>query len=167
VDKEAKMAKTKRDTQREKLYRAEKVLEKFERNLPHLEMVNLFLEDIFADPWFQKEYGSIVKTWHVKDGRRRRSACGWRQGFTACMKLPRHTRVDWIILHELAHGIQPAASAWHGPEFASIYTKLVARFMGDAAFRALTDSFREAGVRYLWLTSASSTTQPHPHAQLG
>jgi putative metallohydrolase (TIGR04338 family) len=151
-----------RDSQREKVYRAEKVLEKGEIKYETVQECEQFLRKVFSDPWFKKQWPKKM-AFRVYDGRRRRSACGWGSIYTCYMKLPRHARTNWIILHELSHGLQPPNTAWHGPEFCSIYVRLVHQFVGEQVFHELTRSFREHRVRYLWLSLGSQVGRQGSH----
>lgn len=62
-------------------------------------------------------------------------------------------RRPWVILHELAHLATTRvhgdhAAAAHGWQFASIYLRLVRRWLGKPERDALRAAFRAHGVRY-------------------
>lgn len=147
-----------RDNQRKKVYEAEKCFDALHISKPlaSLQDIEGFLRFVYTSDWFQAHFPR-VKQFVVKDGRGRSSACGW--GYTyndrgviamgAAMKVPRSLRRDWVVLHELAHGIQPQATAWHGPEFCGIYVRLVQQFMGDEAAKVLLRNFHVQRVKYV------------------
>ena len=75
-------------------------------------------------------------------GNRRKS---W--GSDGSIRLANFGRHEAVVLHELAHALQPNhTTAWHGPEFAGIYIALVAKFLHQDA-RSLRDSALRAGLR--------------------
>lgn len=149
-----------RDSQRSKLYRAERVIYDRCKKFETLDEVERYIRSILGDAWLRKEFPSMMYcgTFDLKDGRGRRSACfmalnGWVE-----FSFPRWSRNEVVIIHEVAHWIMHQECklkniryASHGPEFASAMSRLIHRRMGDETFRELTNSFRDHGVRYLWL----------------
>jgi putative metallohydrolase (TIGR04338 family) len=57
---------------------------------------------------------------------------------------------DWVLLHELAHVVQPSGTASHGREFAAIELALVTQFIGEDAGKALRAAFVEKRVKHRW-----------------
>ena len=81
----------------------------------------------------------------VRDGRGRRHAGALQN--QGVILLPRWSRRERVILHELAHLATPSSFAPHGPEYAAVYLELVQHFMGAAAAGGLGGSFRTHRVR--------------------
>lgn len=135
-----------RDTQRSKLYKAERVLDAFKTETPTVAHVEKLVARVLASKRVRAKYPPRTGSVAVKDGRGRRRACS---SFGA-ISIPRWSRKDWIVLHEMAHELAShmAGRAAHGWEFAECYLYLVKLFMGREAHDALKASFKEHRVRY-------------------
>jgi len=139
-----------RDTQRSKVYAAEKVLFGSSKKFESVKDVEKYLRRIFDTVWFKKTFPHKRK-FQVKDGRGRSGPSGAPRGADGVtMSLPKWSRFESMILHELAHGLTPREYAWHGPEFCAVFLRLVDRFMGAEAHKALMFSFRDHNVRSIW-----------------
>jgi putative metallohydrolase (TIGR04338 family) len=147
-----------RDTQRAKVYRAENAAgrgKEFE-TVPEIEA---YLTRCFSHRWFHRHYPEITE-FRVRDGRRRRNAGGrgyMRVGGGVCqLTMPKWSRCELVVLHELAHGITDIVTDYrnakgvapHGWEFCEIFLDLVRHYMGAAAGERLRRSFRKHRVRY-------------------
>lgn len=149
-----------RDSQRGKLYKAERLVERG-REFGTVEAVEAYLTRCFAQKWFRKHYPE-VRYFRVHDGRRRTKAGGSGHltisGGRCELWLPRWSRFERVVLHELAHGMtdiheehERVSGAWwapHGWQYAKIFLDLVRHFMGAAAGESLRTSFRAHRVRY-------------------
>ena len=64
----------------------------------------------------------------VKDGRGRRIACGGLM----FIKLPKWARMNYVVLHECAHGLTMhlGGKEAHGPLFVRVYIELVSKLTG-------------------------------------
>ncbi len=124
-----------RDSQRQKVYDAESVI----------------TGKIFS--WQEtQEYVSRVthsKFWlslggrpgvTCKDGRGRSHAAG--SNFQGYVTMPRYSRFESALLHELAHVLTDYWLPGHGATFASNYLKLVRHFMGVEYWKKLKASFK-------------------------
>src|SRR4051812_18715124 len=91
-----------RDSQRSKLYKAEKVLADMSRRLETVPEMDAFLKKTLSRAPIQRRYERVLrKGIEVKDGRRCRNALGgywW-------IKMPKWARTEYIVLHEAAHSI--------------------------------------------------------------
>lgn len=140
-----------RDTQRTKMYRAERTMKSHREDLMGLRDAELFAFRVVDSDLFK----SLTRPrWHsigvrVTDGRARQSACAVGK---AEIRLPRWARSKLVILHELAHIAMARAGhefeAAHGWRFCSTQLRLVRRFMGVAAHDELRAAFREHKVKY-------------------
>lgn len=138
-----------RDTQRQKLYRAEEVLRRdgapgAERFGSVTEM-QAFVDKLVTYAWWKRAF-PYDRHITVKDGRGRRSACGdpvFRE-----ISMPTWSRTKAVLLHEVAHVVAPRDVAWHGWEFAEVYLKLVQHCLGADEAKALKASFKQHHVRY-------------------
>lgn len=144
------MANTLRDTQRSKVYKAERVLRQFAKPLPKVADVERFVKKQMARKAITNRYPRATRVTKVKDGRGRRAACAWA-GHT--ISIPLWARNDAIVLHEMAHIIVNREFwnvdyASHGWRFASVFLDLVRFVMGRDAHDALKASFKEHGVKF-------------------
>jgi len=134
-----------RDTQRSRLYAAESGA--FEDTSAEQRLETMAEVQEFLDTEVQRvlwSYGIRRAVW-ATDGRGRRRACGDPGGR---IRLPRWSRVNWIVLHEVAHTLQPLGTAWHGPEFCGIYRQLVWDVMGPYQATRLEDALAEHHVSW-------------------
>ena len=137
-----------RDSQRSKVYRAERVLDSFDnQRFECTKEIREFINKIVNETWF-KVYFRPIETIDIRDGRGRLAAGGDRRKYGVFLTMPKWSRKTWVILHELAHGLQPVASAAHGPEFCAIFVYLVKQAMGAKAAGALCESFRKHRVDF-------------------
>ncbi len=153
-----------RDSQRAKVYRAEGKAGIKSKRFETVPEVEAYLKRCFSHKWFHNHYPEATK-FRVRDGRRRRRAGG--RGYTilgggrCILTMPKWSRYELVILHELAHGLTDLArgysrgydsgeAGWapHGWQFCEIYLDIVRHFMGAAAGEKLRRSFREHRVRY-------------------
>ena len=156
-----------RDSQRAKVYAAEKVLDSHTTHVfTNLAQVRRRIEAILSSKWVSSRFIVRSSEVFVRTSRRLgRASYHGRGVFT----LPIWAWRDSVVLHELAHMLESkrvedfakmnAAYSWgvridakehasHGWRFCSTYLELVRRFMTRAASKDLRASFEEHGVRY-------------------
>jgi hypothetical protein len=102
------------------------------------EMVDDFLARIQESRWWQAQGYRLVKRNMLYKGTR------WSRGGKGKVHIARGAFNRWIVLHEVAHVLQPADTMWHGREFCAIYLKLVERWIGKAE----ADALRAAMVKH-------------------
>lgn len=159
-----------RDTQRAKLYRAEReALESLKSPLPTITDVERYLTKQCKRKTLRKRYGDAVDLDHwpmsVSDGRGTRNALSHGPNL---ISLPKWARNDWVTLHEFAHSLHKRLSyarrrtygragtrtyelqggASHGWQFAAIFLDLVHFCMGKEASTALKAAFKKHRVRW-------------------
>ena len=132
-----------RDGQRSKLYRAERTVGAG-HHLPTVAHCQAHVDRVLASAWWQARFPALDQV-QVRDGRGRRHAGALQN--QGVILLPRWSRRERVILHELAHLATPSSFAAHGPEYAAVYLELVQHFMGAAAARELAEAFRTYRVR--------------------
>lgn len=150
-----------RDSQRSKVYAAEKALPGYltERRLETVPELQAYVDEVTRSEWFRWRFprlgsaramGGLVPVL-VLDGRGRRSACA--SGRTISM--PCFARSRMVVLHELAHvcilfdpSVRPGSYAAHGWEFCAIYLELVRQFFDQPMHDALVWSFRTHRVQF-------------------
>lgn len=132
-----------RDGQRQRLYRSERAVPHGDRftSVAHCQA---YVEDRLRSPWWRNSCPDIPSV-TVTDGRSRRHAGAVRS--RRIIKLPRWSRTELTILHELAHIATPEGCAAHGPEYARTYLELVRRFMGREAGAELRKAFQSHRVK--------------------
>jgi putative metallohydrolase (TIGR04338 family) len=148
------MATRLRDSQRGKVYKAERILNSHPKAMERFETipeVDVFVKKVLGSSYTRKHFARL-NSLTISDGRGRRnaSAYGYRE-----ISLPRWARTRWTILHELAHIYASykykrvdIAIAAHGREFCKIYLQLVQHFISKEAADILKKSFREHRVKY-------------------
>jgi putative metallohydrolase (TIGR04338 family) len=145
-----------RDQQRAAVYKAEGEAGAARGEEMSLKAIQDLMTRVMGTVWFQKNWPDR-KIFHLYDGRRRSAACGGRLNGGIFVKLPKWSRREMIVLHEMAHGVQPRNSAAHGPEFCMIYLAFVRRFLGEAQALELEAKFKQHGVAYRSLRYKLST----------
>lgn len=136
-----------RDMQRSRVYKAERSISPG-KAIPTINGVEAYLGKILNSKWWRDRFPrkTILK---VKDGRGCRIARGFNGGASLVhLTLPKWSRLEIFILHELTHTVTSTNLAAHGPEFAGTFLELVARFMGQEAGEALRLAFVKYGVDY-------------------
>lgn len=120
---------------------------------PRLGECQRYVNSILAGTSWRLRYPH-VHTVEVRDGGA--SPCGSGRGRGAALMgsahagtiwLPRPTRFQRYIIHELAHLVQPRGTQAHGPEFCRIYLNGVHRILGPTAGEALATSFLAYGAK--------------------
>lgn len=139
-----------RDNQRRKLYRAEDVLKAHSKRLETVKDIERFVEKLRKRATLVRRYGpELRRSFYIGDGRMRSKAGGDSRG----IYMPRWSRTEFIVLHELAHSISirkfgRSTIAGHGREFCGVYLDLVRYVLGKEAGEALKASFKAHGVKY-------------------
>ena len=141
-----------RDTQRSKVYRAESAADISGKRYETIPEIEAYLNRVFLHEWFKRHHPR-ARGFVVKDGRGRSKACGGALGWRSVkMSLPKWSRCEGVILHELAHGLTEIewgrGTAWHGWEFCKTFLELVKHYQGKEAGERLRLSFKEHRVRY-------------------
>lgn len=139
-----------RDTQRNKVYKAEHVLEKYAEPLPEMKDLERFAKKVWASRRVKKAFPKATSRFlAIGDGRghSRYATGGW-----AGIDMPRFARNSQITLHELAHVIDQRenGSQWagHGWRYCAVYLKMVLYVFGREAHNDLKASFKKHRVRY-------------------
>lgn len=151
-----------RDTQRQRLYDAERrafgnwPLVRHGKTLKDHKAVEAYVAKVVSRATIQRRYGSWLNRSPigVKAGR---AGSTWSRGGRFWIKMAPNHRIEWIVLHELAHliqhrvypnGLGGMSVAGHGPEFCSIYLDLVRYCLGKAAHAALKAEFVAGKVKH-------------------
>ena len=141
-----------RDSQRSKVYTAERVVhgEMFET----VEQVQTYVDRVLGRAWFKRRWPSIAR--HgipVEDGRGRRAAGAKTTYRGRTITMPKWSRFEEVILHEIAHhcadvqyGTREVAA--HGWQFAGTLIELVRYEMGKDEADKMKASFRKHKVRW-------------------
>lgn len=142
-----------RDSQRSKVYAAERSVEGFETRdrMETISEIEHYVEKVITSAWFQRRWK--VKGYRIEDGRgARRATGGLHWGGVAVLTFPKWSRSKMIVLHELAHACtvknHGGLVSAHGWQFASTYLELVTHEMGKETGDALKAAFRAKKVRF-------------------
>lgn len=114
---------TPRDSQRSKVYAAQEQLIKGQ-HFKTVSVIDDYVKGIIGSHWFKNRWPNIEMV-QIKDGRGRYSACAGRNYLGHFIKLPRWSRYERLILHELAHVVTPENYAWHGRGFVKNFIALL------------------------------------------
>jgi putative metallohydrolase (TIGR04338 family) len=140
-----------RDTQRSRVYKAERDIWPIAKPLPTVKDMEAYADRLWKMKRFAKKYPAAINWWSgppsVGDGRGQRRALG----SASQIKMPLWSRTDAIVLHELSHTVTARAYgsvAAHGWQFCSTYLDLVLWMMGRAAHDRLKASFKASKVRF-------------------
>ena len=135
-----------RDSQKAKLYRAERDDISKGRTFKDICETKKFVAKVISSKWSQKHflnYMSIV----VKDGRGTRIA----RSYGDVINVPVWARNELIVLHELAHSLRIGSNSEHSSHgwlFCNTFLKLVKHFMGKETHDKLKQSFKKHKVRF-------------------
>lgn len=147
------MPRTKRDTQRGKVYKAEDHLSEAlkGRKFKTLVECQAYYDHITRSRWWKTR--AIKTPIFLRDGRGTsiaRAYSDWAGGY---INLPRWSRYEIVMLHELAHVLRSRShqrgvdTRPHGAGFVRALLDLVRRWMGPETAKALRASMLEHGVR--------------------
>lgn len=145
---------SRRDSQKGKLYRAERELPEFRRMdlgaRPSVEEAQEFINKVSGTAWFQKHFGRDRFT---PFGMGPRFTVSNSQGRGGAAASGRHITVSTyyrnrlILLHELAHCVT-IGEVGHGRKYAEVYLKLVQHVMGKDVAARLKAAFKRNGVKF-------------------
>lgn len=137
-----------RDTQRSKLYAAEREAFGQPKEELSLDTTVAFVRQVWRSPWTARKFqiARYSEPPYVADGRGTTAA----RGSLRRLNLPRWSRNKVVILHELAHALtwHRETFAAHGREFAAVFLELVSHWLGVDAAKRLRAAFRAKRVRY-------------------
>jgi putative metallohydrolase (TIGR04338 family) len=150
-----------RDSQRKRVYTAESLAfltspKTGEPTLPTVDDVDRYVKKVWHSKRVQAAFPRATRTYYgaptVLDGRGCRKASAIS---THTIKMPRWSRREWVVLHELAHIIVEREylelrkeTAPHGWLFCETYLKLVLYMLGREAHDALKASFKAHKVKF-------------------
>lgn len=137
-----------RDSQRSKLYKAEREVWAGSKRHETIEEVEAFVAKVRGRKVLKDRFKlALSNRIKIGDGRRRRNAAGGRYG----IYMPRWSRSEMVILHELAHTITirlcGESVAAHGWQYANVYLQLVSSMLGREMHDRLKAAFKKHGVR--------------------
>ena len=141
-----------RDSQRARLYAAERAAKMDDESSMTLAQCQHYVIQVTGSAWFQARWGrrSIGVSFNSGGGRAYPD-----RGLITLGPAARHR---WIVLHELAHLVQPYETAWHGPEFRSVFLALVRHELGAEAAERLRQQFVAHKLKY----KAAAVPKPRP-----
>ncbi|MBF6339813.1 TIGR04338 family metallohydrolase [Nocardia abscessus] len=173
-----------RDTQRQRVYDAEqdvreifdlaekvpgRMVEVFgsrinlpaERRMVSLESISVYLNSVLALGWVQDRYPRARIPVTVRA--RRGAAHAHYEPATSMVAVPLHHRAalrELLLLHELAHHLQPPASAGHGPQFCGVFVELLDGVMGPEAGWLMRAALADNGARLSDIGSRPGRSRP-------
>lgn len=124
-----------RDSQRERLYAAEREVAAAMRDLlPTVGEMQAFVDEILGSRWLQSRFGNrMLGPITVLNGHGQRAATA--HCFMSTINMPKGTRSKFIVIHEVCHILtdrfygQDTTEA-HGPQFATFELMLVSHILG-------------------------------------
>jgi putative metallohydrolase (TIGR04338 family) len=142
-------ARSPRDAQRIRVYRAETPL--VGRRFSELDQCRAYCEQVVGSFWwlerFPDHHLAAIPT--LRDGRGARQAFYREDPGHPTITLPRRYRTSGVILHELVHWVMRADEDLpnHGRTFARLLLDLTGEFAGPAARDRLADAYTEHAVK--------------------
>ena len=144
-----------RDFQRSKVYAAEGDVWVHEPDWESVKEVQAFVNRITKSVWWKKRSGwrhERLRKVVVTDGRgsaRARAFWSYRQG-GCVIALPKWSRSQWTVCHELAHHLTPWVfdEPVHGAVFADHYLAMVRKWIGPDAASDLELAFVQRRVSH-------------------
>lgn len=136
-----------RDSQRQKVYDAEKVIRRQGRSFSSIEEMQTYCDRLTGSAWFSRRW-SVTKI-VVQRGREGTSA--WANAMRRIINMPTWAWTEDVVLHEISHILTErkyGKVAAHGREFARTYLELVRHQMGKEHGDRLRDSFRQHKVKF-------------------
>jgi putative metallohydrolase (TIGR04338 family) len=142
-----------RDTQRGKVYKAEEHLPEALKG-PKFETLadcQAYYDHITQSRWWKAR--AIETPIFLRDGRGTRTASAYSNWAGGYINLPRWSRYQIVMLHELAHILNNRSRQHgadrrpHGAGFVRAFLDLVGRWIGPNMARVLRESMLEHGVR--------------------
>lgn len=146
-----------RDTQKRRLYAAERSVQLGSPVVMTMEQARKHVDYITNSRWWKSRYPH-VKSVIVKAGNgNQKNATGtlahginketkeWED--VGEITLPEWARIEWVILHELAHTVTRVRPA-HGKDYAKNYLALVKRFLGNETHKKLRGAFKSYKIKY-------------------
>ena len=137
--------KTETDSQRQKLYDAQRYVTDGQL-YDSMEEVAREVYDIISKAWWQRRYGTGRIKLRPGNGARRANARG--SSVSGNLNFPRFSRHQRTIIHELIHLTVPVPHAWHGRLYASRYLEAIYWRLGEDAGDSLKEGFREENVKW-------------------
>jgi len=142
------------DPQKNRLYQAQAAVFRLEKTDWTLGELQAFANEILAAPWWRSRYPR-VRTFAVKDGRGSDTS---RLGRDGSGQMMRGERRRHLVLHEMAHRIDPTGTEDHGGVFAALFLFLVGHVYSRNKKRTLAREFREHEV--VWDSKIARTGRP-------
>ena len=149
-DRDTRGTECEKDTQRLRVYRAEKFLDvladpplaSFEACV---EFVGHIVQSARFDSHFMTQQILVLQRSH-----KRSAALGsWRSPQLGAVSLPEWARKRWVILHEMAHAVTPPQTGGgHGRYWCMAYSELIRWEFGKEVSDRLKANFRSLNVRY-------------------
>lgn len=136
-----------RDFQRGKVFKSEWAIPGDDQGqyFPTVPQVQGYVDNIVFSPWWENR--CQIQQVNVKDGRGRRTACAFKYRYAGELRMPRWSRTELIICHELAHLLTPEGVPEHGREFCKNFLSLLDRWT-DGLNVALREQYYLLGVKW-------------------
>lgn len=136
-----------RDSQRGKLYVAERAIHSDGRRFTTVEDMQAYVDKLIGSAWWKRRHN--CKRLTVRPGYgHTRATCGG-----GIIQMPKWARIEAVLLHEMSHGVIQARYgnyrvAAHGREYAAVFVELVGHMMGKDVADKLKASFRANKVKF-------------------
>lgn len=144
-----------RDSQRSRLYASEwEVFGWPKMKFRDMEELEEYLWSVLENRWVQQKYPiardivSGKQKFRVLNGAGHRRALTVRQDDVISVAFPRKMRINWVVVHEIAHVLTPMEYAGHGREFCRTYLHLVKLFFGEETQNKLKAAMKKHKCKY-------------------
>lgn len=137
----------KSDSQREKLYRAERLALNSHPCFKDIEECQEYVNSITRTQFWRTLCDKFGRT-KLREVKVDYKIHGKATGSWSTIYLPKWAWSQSVILHELSHCVTTLCEPWHGREFAACFLLLVQRFLGQEEYKRLQSEFRNCRVKW-------------------
>jgi len=130
------------DAHAKAVYAAEDSLGQMGQEFSRIKDAQRYVDEVCASAWWRQRFARLGAV-EVRGNGEARDA----YAKNGKVHLPRWGRKQAVVLHEMAHLVQPDNSKPHGPEYLRLYCDMVGEFMGAQAALALAKALHERKLR--------------------
>lgn len=135
------------DSQRSRMFEAENSAGLESARLETVAEMQIFVDRITESRWWKTR--TRKKFIKVMPGRGCRNALAtYSRWGLPIIKMPKWSRSEYVILHELAHHLTPSEYAAHGKEFCKNHLAMIKRWLGHEQWKRLHNAFHNFNVKH-------------------
>jgi putative metallohydrolase (TIGR04338 family) len=155
------------------VYRAEDSIRQVGKKFTTIPEIEAYINKVRGSAWFKRRWPDVASSrLRLKDGRGTRIAGGGysRRTHTTTLNFPVWSRVEAVVLHELAHACTYEQYGYgnhapHGWEFAATLLELVTHELGAESGQNLREAYKAKKVRFHAPRTRTLTTEQREAAR--